>query len=172
MLISKHHWHCWNTESVPPAPLTTKMNPEGGKLQSLHSKMTPNNTVSRIRDRKFRLLFWNSGGCLLSRIRTNPQLSDLISSLPDMFVFVETMLYKTSKTSSLLPNYDVITHLAKRKSHRRGISVFYSSKIRYRLTTDFASKKFDIIWLRLKLRHKDQIFCFFSAPELTFLMKI
>ena len=95
---------------------------------------------------------------------TNLQLCELISSLVDMFIFVETKLHKPTNTSSLLPNYDVISHLAKRKTCRRGISVFYSSKIRYRITTDFISKKFDIIWLRLKLQHKDQIFCFFYAP--------
>ena len=126
--------------------------------------MTPNNKASRIRDRKFRILFWNCGGCLLSRIRTNPQLRDLISSSPDMFIFAETMLYKPIKTNLLLPNYDVFTHLAKKNTCRRGISVFYSSKMRYRLTLDFTSKKFDIIWLRLKLQNKNRILCFFYSP--------
>ena len=32
------------------------------------------------------------------------------------------------------------------------------------MTKDFASQKFDIIWLRLRLKSKDQIYCFFHAP--------
>ena len=56
------------------------------------------------------------------------------------------------------------SHTAKQNTCRRGIAVFYSAKIKYRLTKDFVSKKFDIMWLRLKLEHKDQIYCFFYAP--------
>ena len=86
----------------------------------------------------------------------------MLSTLPDMFVFAESLQYKSVKP--IIPNYSVISHSAKKGSCRRGMALFFAEKLRYNLTKDHASSKFDIIWLRYKDKIQEMIFCFFYAP--------
>ena len=106
--------------------------------------------------------YWNGGGCFLSRIRTNPELLNLLGELPDVFVYAESCVY-TSITSPL-SKYDLLIHAAKRKSCRRGLAVLFLQKHRYSISKDHTSKRFDILWLKFKNDFRDEVYCFFYAP--------
>ena len=97
---------------------------------------------------KIIVTFWNGGGRFLSRIRANPELLRLLRDLPDIFVYTESCIY--TSVPSPLPGYDLLLHTAKRNSCRRGIAVLFLHKYRYCLSKDHSSKKFDILWLKLK----------------------
>ena len=112
------------------------------------------------------LMFWNGGGCMSSRLRTNPELKLLFSSNPDVFVYAESLLYSKSKyrSQNALPGYDSFHLTADRKSGRRGISVFYLRKHRFTMSKDHVSAKYDIIWAKLENKNDKAVFCFFYAP--------
>ena len=101
-------------------------------------------------------------GNLKSRVKINPGLSEILESSPDIFAYAESLTFSGIK--SPIPGYDVLTHLAKKNSFRRGLTVFFSQKYRYSLTKDQASKKYDIIWIKLTCAQSVKIFCFFYAP--------
>ena len=109
------------------------------------------------------IAWWNGGGRLVSRIEVNPELRAYLATKPDIFVYGESMVYK--KTQKVhIPGYKVIIHVAKRNELRRGLAVFYQEKYSQVLTKDRGSKKFDIVWIRIKIKSEDIILGFFYAP--------
>ena len=113
------------------------------------------------------LMYWNGGGCMSSRLRTNPELKLLLSSNPDVFVYAESLLYSKSKYRSQneLLDYDSFHLTADRKSGRRGISVFYLRKHRFTMSKDHVSAKYDIIWAKLENKNDKAVLCFFMHQE-------
>ena len=116
--------------------------------------------------KKLTIFYWNGGGCMSSRLRTNPELKSLLSKCPDIFVYAESLLYSKSKHhfQNSLVGYDSFHHIADRKSGRRGISVFCLRKRRFILSKDHLSKKYDIIWVKLENTKDRAALCFFYAP--------
>ena len=112
------------------------------------------------------ILYWNGGGCMLSRLSVNPELKLLLSTEPDIFVYAESLLFSKpgSTLAQILQDYDCYHQVAVKNSCRRGLSVFYLKKHRFVLSKDLASKEYDIAWVKLENMEQTMIFCFFYAP--------
>ena len=95
-------------------------------------------------------------------MRANPEILNLLQVPSDIFIYAESCLKKPPP--SPLPGYDLMLHPAKINSHRRGLVVLFLRKYRYSLSKDYASSKFDILWIRLKNKIGEIIFCTFYAP--------
>ena len=111
------------------------------------------------------VLYWNGGGCMLSRLCLNPELKLLLSTKPDIFVYAETLLFSKPglALTRSLQEYDCYHVTAVKNSCRRGISVFYLKKHRFILSKDLVSKKHDIVWVKLENKDQKMVFCFFYA---------
>ena len=96
-------------------------------------------TDSNEKSRNFVVMFWNGGGKLLYRIRTNPELNNLINRGPDIFAYAEALIYK--QTKSPLPHYDLIVHTAKKNTLRRGLAIFCSQNYRYNMRKAHESRQ-------------------------------
>ena len=107
--------------------------------------------------------WWNGGGRLIPRIGVNPELKKYLATKPDVFVYGETLVYKHTKRVKIT-GYKVIVQTAKKTNHRRGIAVFYKEKYSHVLTKDKASKKFDILWIRMITKSANIIMGFYYAP--------
>ena len=44
-----------------------------------------------------KIMLWNGGGKLTSRIKVNPALKQLLENKPDMFAYGEALIYEASK---------------------------------------------------------------------------
>ena len=58
-------------------------------------------------------------------------------------------------------------HKANLKGLRRGIVIYYRNKYASVISKVSSSNKFDIIWLRIKSRHKEFMVAFFYAPGIS-----
>ena len=113
------------------------------------------------------LSYWNGGGCMSSRLNTNPELKSLLATTnPDVFVYAESMVYSTSKHSlkNVLNGYDCFHHTAVKGTCRRGISVFFLEKYRWIMAKTQVSTKYDILWVKMENTTDSSVFCFFYAP--------
>ena len=117
------------------------------------------------KNREMVVSWWNGGGRLIPRIRVNPELTKFISTKPDIFVYGESLTYRF-KQSITIPGYKVILHTAKRNDLRRGLAVYYREKYANVITKEKSSKRFDILWIRMKSPLEENIFCFFYASGL------
>ena len=97
-----------------------------------------------------------------SRLSVNPELKSLLSTKPDIFVYGEAMVYTDPKIN--LTNYHAFVHTAQHKTCRRGMVIFYLKKYRYLITKDSASKKYDIVGIKLGNGSDTIVFCYFYAP--------
>ena len=99
----------------------------------------------------FRFCWWNGGGQVRNRLRTNPQLRKLISTKPDIFVYGEAL---TPSPQNLdIDGYICYLHGTKNLSpvnFRRGLAIFYLEKYRYSLTREYTCRNYDIVWMKLK----------------------
>ena len=113
----------------------------------------------------FRVCWWNGGGAIRERISVNPNLSLLFESKPDIFAYGEA---QASNTRGLfLSGYRFLFHrsyLKDRLKNRRGLVVFYRKKYHNYISKVYASRNFDIIWIRLVTGSVPVYFCFFYAP--------
>ena len=123
------------------------------------------NPPAPIQDTFFRVSWWNGGGKVRTRLCSNPELRKFLSKKPDIFVYGE------AETSSPLDlNIDgYVCHLHESRLNlagnlRRGLAIFYLKKYQYRFTKIYASRNYDIIWMRLKTSGEILHFCFFYAP--------
>ena len=95
------------------------------------------------------IAWWNGGGKIVPRLRTNPGLQEFISTRPDIFVYGEALV--TKKTKDLkIPGYNTIIHKAQIQGIRRGLVVYLKQKHAYSITKDSSSNTYDILWLRMK----------------------
>ena len=93
----------------------------------------------------------------------NPVLLQFLETKPDIFVYGEALIYKRAKELKIV-GYETIVHKAQNEGVRRGIVVFYREKYSSVITKARSSKKFDIVWLRMKTEQEERILCFFYAP--------
>ena len=107
--------------------------------------------------------WWNGGGRLVPRMEVNPELKTYLETKPDIFVYGESLVYKPTRKVNI-QGYKVIIHTAKRNELRRGLAIFYKEKHSHVITKDKGSKKFDILWIRMKIQSEDIIMGFFYAP--------
>ena len=96
------------------------------------------------------------------RLRTNPELINLLNTKPDVFAYGEVQ----TPSSHDLKIDEYICFLLKStiaspSSHRRGIAIFILEKYRFVFTKVYASKTFDIVWMRFKTAKENLHFCFF-----------
>ena len=110
--------------------------------------------------------WWNGGGRLIPRIRVNPELTKFITTKPDIFVYGESLMYRM-KQNIIIPGYKVILHTAKRNGLRRGLAVYYKEKYANIITREKSSKRFDILWIRMKSPQEENVFCFFYCPGIS-----
>ena len=117
-------------------------------------------------DSSLTILYWNGGGCMLSRLSVNPELKLLLSTQPDIFVYAENLVFSQpgSTLKQILRDYDCYHLNAVKKTCRRGISVFYLKKHRFVLSKDLVSKQYDILWVKLENLEQKMVLCFFYAP--------
>ena len=109
--------------------------------------------------------WWNLGGAIRRRVRTNFSLRKYLKSNCDIFAYGEA-LAKNQRGLSL-PGYFTIMHSSKPLSTnacRRGIVIFCLEKYRQKNSKVYATNKFDIIWLCFPTDEGNVYFCFFYAP--------
>ena len=117
------------------------------------------------RGSRFEVCWWNGGGGLLKRLKINPILRNVINKLPEIFVYGESELCKSS--GLFLKGYKYILHrsfIKNPENYRRGLVIFYREKYQYLISKVYSSKIFDIVWIRLKIKNDEIYFCFFYAP--------
>ena len=61
----------------------------------------------------------------------------------------------------------MILHTAKRNGLRRGLAVYYKEKYANIITREKSSKRFDILWIRMKSPQEENVFCFFYCPGIS-----
>ena len=71
--------------------------------------------------------WWNGGGRLKARINVNPELRKYISKGPDIFVYGEPLVTRTTN-GLYIPGYNIIIHKAQLDGVRRGLIVYYKEK--------------------------------------------
>ena len=83
----------------------------------------------------FRFCWWNGGGNIRMRLRTNPELRRLISTKPDVFIYGEA---ETPSPQNLeLTDYVCYLHKSKLEidgHNRRGLTIFYRTKYHFLFT--------------------------------------
>ena len=70
------------------------------------------------------IAWWNGGGKIVPRLKTNPGLQEFISTRPDIFVYGEALVTKKTKETNI-PGYKTIIHKAHKHGIRRGLVVYY-----------------------------------------------
>ena len=122
-----------NSNKIPLRNIVSSVNPS-----------TPTETTF------FRFVWWNGGGRIRARLKTNPELRKVIDSKPDIFIYGESETPSTVNLS--IKGYVCYLHKSKinlRENYRRGLAIFYLQKYRFLLTRVFFSKCYDIVWMRL-----------------------
>ena len=87
----------------------------------------------------------------------------VIKKKPDLFAYGEALIY-TRKKEINIRGYRAVIHTAEKKGIRRGIVVYYREMLEEVITIEHKSKKYDIIWLRMKTKKEESLFVFFYAP--------
>ena len=111
-----------------------------------------------------KVAWWNGGGKMMVRLKANPVLLQFLEGKPDIFVYGEALVSKNTKEIKI-DGYKRIIHKAERGGVRRGIVIFYRKEYANVITRGSTSKKFDIIWVRMKTAQEERIFGFFMHPE-------
>ena len=113
----------------------------------------------------FRFTWWNGGGKIRMRLATNPVLKKILDTKPDVFVYGEAETPSPHKL--LIRGFMCYLHKSKlevESNYRRGLAIFYRTKYRFLFTKVYASREYDIVWMRLKTTSDTLFFCFFYAP--------
>ena len=107
--------------------------------------------------------WWNGGGAVRRRLKTNIFLQDFLKTLPDIFSYGEAQA--TSTRGLFLEGYSVVLHPSSNHSKnsysRRGIAVFFLKKYSQKIYNVLSSTKFDNIWLKMESKSTPTYFCFF-----------
>ena len=110
----------------------------------------------------FKFCWWNGGGKIQFRLKSNPELRNFLKIEPDIFAYGES---ETPSPLGLGVNgYACYVHKSKLNvigNYRRGIVIFYLMKYQFLLTKVYSSKTYDIVWMRLNISHEPLLFCFF-----------
>ena len=110
--------------------------------------------------------WWNGGGAIRRRLKTNIFLNDFLKTSPDIFSYGEAQANSTR--GLFLDGYSVILHPSSKSPENsysiRGIAVFFLKKYSQRFSKVSSSSKFDIIWLKMDSKSTPMYFCFFYAP--------
>ena len=117
-------------------------------------------TRKRANMSKMTVSWWNGGGKLIPRLKVNPELRKYLDTKPDIFVYGEALIYRRTKEINI-DGYITIVHKAMNEGVRRGIVIFYRKNLANVITKASSSKKFDIVWLRMKTPQDDRVFGFF-----------
>ena len=75
---------------------------------------------------RFEVFWWNGGGGVLKRLKVNPVLRNVLDNQPEIFVYGESELSKSS--GLFLNNYKFIFHRSYIKvsdNYRRGLVIFF-----------------------------------------------
>ena len=91
----------------------------------------------------------NGGGKLISRVQINPELKQFLYKRPDVFAYGEALIYKHTKEINIR-GYRTVVHTVDKRGRRRGIVVYYREKLAEVIMIEHKSKKYDILWLRMK----------------------
>ena len=129
-------------------------------INTLNKKFSPSTNSTF-----FRFCWWNGGGKIRTRLRTNPELHKLLAKCTDIFIYGEAQTHSPENLS--VDGYICYLHKAKLNSpnnYRRGLTIFYRTKYRFLLTKVYASRQYDIVWVRLVAAAEHIHFCFFYAP--------
>ena len=113
----------------------------------------------------FSFSYWNGGGQIRNRLRTNPGLRNLIQKKPDFFIYAEALISSYHELG--IDGYLCYLHKSKVESpnnYRRGLAIFYLKKYRFLFTKVYACRTYDIVWMRLTTISEPLHFCFFYAP--------
>ena len=113
----------------------------------------------------FRFCFWNGGGKIRDRLKTNPMLLKLFKSKPDIFTYAEALT--PSPHNLKIPGYLCYLHksnICSKNNYRRGLAIFYLEKYRFLFTKVYACRTYDIVWMQLRTTSESLYFCFFYAP--------
>ena len=99
-------------------------------------------------------------------MKSSPELEKFLESKPDVFFD-----YGESETPSPLnlsiQGYVCYLHRSELNisgNYRRGLAIFYRSSSRFLSTKLYASRKYDIVWMRLNTLLEPLFFCFFYSP--------
>ena len=113
----------------------------------------------------FKFSWWNGGGKIKLRLKTNPELIKFLSHKPDIFGYGETGT--TSSLGLSINGYVSYLHPPRLNvvgNYRRGLAIFYLTKYRFLLAKVYSSKIYDIVWLRLSSSVNPVFFCVFYSP--------
>ena len=119
--------------------------------------LSPNNNL-------FKICFWNGGGKIQTRLKTNPELRNFLTRKPDIFVYGET---GPTPQGLSISGYTCYVHKSKLNTcgnYRRGLAIFSLLKYRHSLTKIYSSNNYDIVWFSFDSPLKTLYFCFFYAP--------
>ena len=93
----------------------------------------------------FKFCWWNGGGKIKCRLKTNPELRNFLNSKPDLFAYGES---ETPSPLGLSVNgYACYVHKSKLTvidNYRRGLAIFYLKKYQFLLTKVYSSKTYDL----------------------------
>ena len=110
--------------------------------------------------------WWNGGGAIRRRLKTNIFLSDFLKTKPDIFSYGECLA--TTNRGLSLNGYKMILHPSVKTKRsqicRRGIAVFFLEKYFHKFAKVSSSPNYDIIWVKMSTKTIDTYFCFFYAP--------
>ena len=113
----------------------------------------------------FKFCWWNGGGKIKFRLKSNPALRNFLKIKPDIFAYGES---ETPSPLGLGVNgYACYVHKSKLSvidNYRRGLAIFYLIKYQFLLTKVYSSKIYDIVWMRLNISDEPLFFCFFYSP--------
>ena len=118
-----------------------------------------------MKSKSINISWWNGGGAVRRRIKTNFFLRKYLKSNCDIFAYGEAQVKNQRGLS--LPGYFTITHSYSAPNIngcRRGIVIFCLEKYQQKICKVYASDKFDIVWLCLPADEGNTYFCFFYAP--------
>ena len=99
------------------------------------------------------------------RLEVNPGIRKFMKTKPDIWTYSESGITKPQSLS--LDGYNFFLHrsyLRDKEKCRRGMVLFYRRQYTHRIAKVFASKFFDIVWIRLATKSGLIYICFFYAP--------
>ena len=150
-------------ETKYEAELGRKKSQMQKRVQSDREEDVKEKTGKRDEKGKMIVSWWNGGGKLVPRMTVNLVLKQYLETKADIFVYGEALIYRSIKEINL-NGYIAITHKAQKEGVRRGIVVFYKKRFASIVTKERSSKKFDILWIRMKSSQDERVFAFFYAP--------
>ena len=126
-----------------------------GARTHLWNEIEDKQEENKIKSNPFIISWWNGGGAIRRRLKTNIFLRNYLKSNCDIFAYGEALA--SNQRGLFLPGYFSIIHYSKprrEKGCRRGIAIFCLEKYKQRISKVYASNKFVIIWLSLPTKNE------------------